>query len=258
MNGTDHTAARAAWNAYTTINPKSVKGDPLPTWDELCQDPEKAKVVEGWVAAATAVVHAERACVARIGPKTSQDKVADFMEKAKQDVPKLPNIPNVKTAFLRVVLIAEETHELAGEGHGLFSVFERTEDGGFIFYCRPVRVTEPRLQAIMDAHADIQYVNDGGAVAVGLPLDPFFNEVHRSNMTKFIDGHENEDGKWVKGPSYEKADLGAVLEAILAKHGNRVLAPADELITVTPAGDPETQSVSSGGQGQTHDEPFGG
>lgn len=40
-----------------------------------------------------------------------------------------------------------------------------------------------------------------------LPIEEVFDEIHRSNMTKFIDGHRREDGKWIKGPSYTPANL---------------------------------------------------
>lgn len=46
---------------------------------------------------------------------------------------------------------------------------------------------------------------------VALPL--LFDEVHRSNMSKFIDGHKDENtGKWIKGPSYSPADIKSVVK----------------------------------------------
>ncbi len=68
------------------------------------------------------------------------------------------------------------------------------------------------LVEVADALTDIDYVNLGAAIAYGLDLEPFQKEVQRSNMSKFIDGHRREDGKWVKGPSYSEANLAPILE----------------------------------------------
>lgn len=44
-------------------------------------------------------------------------------------------------------------------------------------------------------------------------LQMLFDEVHDSNMSKFIDGHRDEStGKWIKGPSYRPADIKSVVE----------------------------------------------
>jgi predicted HAD superfamily Cof-like phosphohydrolase len=64
---------------------------------------------------------------------------------------------------------------------------------------------------IADAIGDLLYVVYGCAVAYGIPAQQVFDEVHRSNMSKFIDGHRREDGKWIKGPSYSPPDLRKVL-----------------------------------------------
>jgi len=42
---------------------------------------------------------------------------------------------------------------------------------------------------------------------LGLPISRIFDEIHRANMTKFIDGYMNEDGKWKGGASTEKPNL---------------------------------------------------
>lgn len=65
--------------------------------------------------------------------------------------------------------------------------------------------------AVADALADLLYVIYGTAIEYNLPIDAIFKEVHRSNMTKFKDGMRREDGKWMKGPSYEPPDIQGVL-----------------------------------------------
>lgn len=58
--------------------------------------------------------------------------------------------------------------------------------------------------------SDMLYVIYGTAVALGLPLEEAFKEVHRSNMSKLgEDGKPilREDGKVLKGPNYTEADI---------------------------------------------------
>ncbi|GJL54660.1 MAG: hypothetical protein NPIRA02_17920 [Nitrospirales bacterium] len=60
--------------------------------------------------------------------------------------------------------------------------------------------------------ADLLYVVYGTAVSCGIDMEPVFQEVHRSNMSK-IGGHKREDGKWVKPPTYSPADISPILTA---------------------------------------------
>ncbi len=57
--------------------------------------------------------------------------------------------------------------------------------------------------------ADLLYVVYGCADALDLPIDQVFAEVHKSNMTKLVDGKpvRREDGKVMKGPNYQPPDL---------------------------------------------------
>ena len=49
---------------------------------------------------------------------------------------------------------------------------------------------------------------------VGWDLDEALDRVHRSNLTKLVDGEplKNEDGKVLKGPNYRKPYLGDLLQ----------------------------------------------
>jgi predicted HAD superfamily Cof-like phosphohydrolase len=70
------------------------------------------------------------------------------------------------------------------------------------------------LVEVADAIADLLYVVYGAAVTFGIPIDEVFSEVHRSNMTKLgADGVPiyREDGKVLKGPSFEPPDVLGVL-----------------------------------------------
>lgn len=120
---------------------------------------------------------------------SNQKKVQEFMRAAGQSWPDAPLVPDEKTCDLRVRLIQEELDELRAA----------IEAGSVV--------------EAADAIADLLYVVYGAAVSFGFDADAVFSEVHRSNMTKFIDGHRREDGKWIKGPSYTPADIASALRS---------------------------------------------
>jgi predicted HAD superfamily Cof-like phosphohydrolase len=120
--------------------------------------------------------------------RDAQDKVSDFMILADQVCPETPTVPSMEVAQLRYNLMREELHE-----------FWVTVDALYAF--KP----EDLLEQFADHIADMLYVTLGAAVAFGIDIDPIFDAVHTSNLTKFIDGHKREDGKWVKGPAYVSA-----------------------------------------------------
>ena len=106
-----------------------------------------------------------------------QQCVAEFMRTFNQTIPDGPAIPADTIISLRKNLIYEEMSEL-------FKAF-----------------SEHDLNAIADGLGDLLYVIYGAGLAFGLDLEPIFNEVHRSNMTK-LGGTIREDGKLIKPSSY--------------------------------------------------------
>lgn len=141
--------------------------------------------------------------------------VREFMQRAGQHVPLYLTEPDIETRRLRVRLIAEEMIELAAASSVSLTV-QQTRHDGTVERLRsddhkwPTSVYQSQIDAA-DALADLLYVVLGTAIAWGINLDAVFEEVHRSNMTKFIDGYRRDDGKWVKGPSYTPADIRAAL-----------------------------------------------
>jgi predicted HAD superfamily Cof-like phosphohydrolase len=137
-----------------------------------------------------------------------QIQVREFHEKV-YGVPSLekPEMPSLEVRKLRVRLIAEELYELA-EAFGLSIAML-----GVNIQILENEGAEPDLVLAADATADLKYVVIGTDVAMGVDGEPVWQEVHRSNMTKFIDGHRREDGKWIKGPSYSPANIAPILEA---------------------------------------------
>ena len=107
-----------------------------------------------------------------------QEKIEKFMRTMLQVVPTCPLVPSAEVKKLRMALITEELHEL---------------DDAF---------TNDNLVGIADALADLIYVVKGTAAACGIDIEPIFNEVHKSNMTK-VGGVVREDGKILKPENYE-------------------------------------------------------
>jgi hypothetical protein len=125
--------------------------------------------------------------------------------------PVVPTMPDYPTMRLREDLIIEEFRE--------FTQANTARD----------------IVAAADAIADMAYVVIGAAIAYGINLEPVFDEVHRSNMSKvwtkteiqqhnesaplsFISSGVNRyiakraDGKVVKSPSYSRADVAREIE----------------------------------------------
>jgi predicted HAD superfamily Cof-like phosphohydrolase len=126
--------------------------------------------------------------------KNAQDRVELFMRKAEQEIPYVPTLPSFEVKSLRYTLIEEELDELA-EALDTDNIVEAA-----------------------DAIGDLLVVVLGAACAFGIDIDPIFKEIMDSNMTKFIDGHRRDDGKWIKGPSYTPANLAPIIEKQLHKY----------------------------------------
>lgn len=168
----------------------------------------------------------------------NQQNVTEFHEKAGQAVNRSPSVPDDKTRALRVQLLLEEVLELAeASGVKIQAKLEYEKNGiprviraGLNKTCKFDFIIDGTvdLVEVADALADIDYVNVGAAVSYGIDLEPCHEEVHESNMTKFIDGRRKADGKWEKGPSYRPADLKIVLE-LQSEHTNQDTASFSEV-----------------------------
>jgi predicted HAD superfamily Cof-like phosphohydrolase len=97
---------------------------------------------------------------------------------------------------LRLDLLLEELQELgAAVGH-------RLVNGEWI----PLSHQHPeyRIDSVeaIDALADLAFVLYGACDTWGIDLEPYFDEVYRSNLTK-VGGAVREDGKRLKPDTYE-------------------------------------------------------
>lgn len=120
-----------------------------------------------------------------------QRKVADWHERFGVPVARKPTTIPLQRCDLRARLIREELDEL--EAYLLTG----------------------NLIEIADALADLLYVTFGTAVELGMDMEPIFNEVQRSNLSKlWPDGKPRyrEDGKVLKPPNYSPPNLAPILE----------------------------------------------
>lgn len=69
------------------------------------------------------------------------------------------------------------------------------------------------IENIAKELADIIYIVCGTAVSYGIPLDRVFDEVHRSNMAKLVDGKpiRRDDGKILKPEGWTPPDIKKIL-----------------------------------------------
>lgn len=172
--------------------------------------------------------------------KSRQEKVREFMLLMYQECPSKPTIPSEKIRILRAKLMLEEVLETI-EAMGvtvLISIGNRPSNAEYveILSNTPFEFDSegiPNLDLIADGLADLDYVGPAGtAVAFGIDLEPIFDEVHRSNMSKLWTAKEvgeispqtyifynlnnnqercfivrNSAGKVIKSPSYEPAKI---------------------------------------------------
>lgn len=109
------------------------------------------------------------------------------------DIPKLdsPGLGSKELVELRIKLLEEEVREYA----------EAARSGDLV--------------EVLDALADIGYILAGTVINHGMQniYDDAFNEVHRSNMAKLVDGKviRREDGKVLKPEGWQPPQLAQFL-----------------------------------------------
>jgi predicted HAD superfamily Cof-like phosphohydrolase len=116
-------------------------------------------------------------------------EVKKFQTAVGQNVSEVPYFPDENERVLRRKLLKEEVEEYF-EG-------EDKDD----------------LENVAKELADIIYIVCGTAASYGIPLDRVFNEVHRSNMEKLVDGKvvRRDDGKILKPEGWTAPDIKSVL-----------------------------------------------
>lgn len=69
------------------------------------------------------------------------------------------------------------------------------------------------LVEALDGLCDVIVVVLGTAVEFGIDLQPFWDEVHRTNMAK-VGGPVREDGKRLKPEGWQPPDIAGILESV--------------------------------------------
>jgi predicted HAD superfamily Cof-like phosphohydrolase len=196
-----------------------------------------------------------------------QQQVKEWMQKFGQETPEKPTIPSLKDRKLRAKLILEEALETI-TALGIY-LYNKNNLESIHDYLEEIVYTEnetgPNLTLIADGCEDLKVVTEGTLVACGLvdsrinetgfdgshgggfypqmsTKDPLFNEVMRSNNSKFWTEEEwrslireeqdkyhstlicpnpkgsrcvlvkDKDGKVIKSPSYSPANLQPIID----------------------------------------------
>lgn len=126
--------------------------------------------------------------------------------------------PNLDHREVRAKLIMEEAVEtVAAMGYDVHARIEERGRIGETAHREVARYAkgfdQPDMIETIDGLCDLIYVVAGAAVTMGIDLDPFFEEVHRSNMAK-DGGGTRADGKIMKPEGWQPPDIAGVLERI--------------------------------------------
>jgi len=118
------------------------------------------------------------------------NSVVEFQKAFGQLVSDKPEFPDSKTRILRMRLLSEEFVEYNTAEH------------------------DNNLIEVADALADLIYIACGTAASYGIPLNAIFEEVHRSNMAKLVDGKplKREDGKIIKPEGWKPPDIEKIIK----------------------------------------------
>lgn len=145
-------------------------------------------------------------------PQTITDHVESFHKTYGQPILTVPQVPSAERCRLRLRLITEEYFELLEA----FGVHMRGLKYRFFETFDSFPEFEVRLKDVADALGDMDFINEGTRLEMGIPRQEIAMAIHRSNQTK-LDANGNpvkdEHGKIVKGPNYEPPLIGEILTA---------------------------------------------
>lgn len=136
-----------------------------------------------------------------------QEMVARFHAKMQQPAPVGPTMREYRPR-LRVDLILEEAKEFC-EASGFEVACTRFDGEAELRAAQKPEEAYDRV-AMIDALCDIIYVACGAAVEMGVDLDEYLAEVHRSNMQK-AGGPVRADGKVLKPAGWTPPNIAGVL-----------------------------------------------
>ena len=131
--------------------------------------------------------------------------------------------PRLDNIALRLDLMLEELKEI-GQATGFY--LTEYPDGGVEWDDSDFGDDPPPkdLIAAIDGLGDLLYVLLGAAVEWGIDLQPYFDEIHASNMTK-VGGPVRADGKRLKPAGYRPPNLREVFNQQLEDYAKRCKNP---------------------------------
>jgi len=179
-------------------------------------------------------------------PYRPQQDIVTLMKQFDQEVKESPEMPDAKTRLLRARLVFEEALEFVRA----CGCTVATADGAAVIDGIGVMADPkgiPDLTEYVDGCVDQLVVTYGALNAAGVKVEPAWDEVQRSNMSKawphcsvcdavlergpgsnllhpgdsyahggawntVLKVHKREDGKFIKAPTYSPADLKRVIE----------------------------------------------
>lgn len=152
-----------------------------------------------------------------------QKDICLLMSLYQQEVKETPELPDPETLLLRARLVFEEALEFVAACGCEVTMKIASPQGEekTVIVTDDVTVEwdgtlQPDLIEYVDACVDQLVVTYGALNAAGVKVQPVWDEVHRSNMSKvWPDGtiHKREDGKVLKPDTYSPADVRGVLDA---------------------------------------------
>jgi predicted HAD superfamily Cof-like phosphohydrolase len=152
--------------------------------------------------------------------------IRKFMEIAGQATRMTPtaDIPDQERLLRAKLVLSEALEFVAAMGCDLVYV-EKASNPPRLYNMDCVLAPGKQIDLIeaADACADLRYVVIGSEITLGIPGDDVFDEVHRSNMTKFVwvdnvfDPHPvaqlDTHGKVMKPSTYDPPNIAEVLRA---------------------------------------------
>ena len=141
--------------------------------------------------------------VSRESKVASFHKAMEMKRKVSFDTKKQTAQELIDFIHMRMSLIQEEVLELKEASDHICMRLNNNET-----------VATSEKAHLLKELADVQYVVAGFADAFDLPIQPAFNRVHDSNMSKSVDGKpvKREDGKVLKGENYKPPYLEDLVE----------------------------------------------
>lgn len=125
-------------------------------------------------------------------PPTQIEQVTEFQDAFEHPISETPTVPHRFRANFRLTLMFEEMHELAIAAGCELEFMLHIKQWIHNMELRDTVTHNVDIVETLDALVDLQYFLTGTIIEFGMQdiFDYAFQEVHRSNMTKFCDSEE--------------------------------------------------------------------